>query len=144
MRKKYKIWFIYPIFKNSEVVYTTSKNFYFHFKLLALVLKFILKIYKLVFINKEFKKYYHITLFYIPKYNIDSDIGIDWQDSGQWRSFNLYATGDSMKELIEEACISEIDQDGGELNSYGLEHASNEVFKEALAMLKSEIKTKGL
>lgn len=61
------------------------------------------------------------------KYNIDTDLGIDYRDSGRWRSYQLYASGNSEAELMEDATISEIDQDGGDLATYGLEDASNEV-----------------
>lgn len=58
--------------------------------------------------------------------SIDTDLGIDWADSGPWRSFQLMASGDTREELLEDATIFYIDQDGGELGSCGYEHSDNE------------------
>jgi hypothetical protein len=55
-----------------------------------------------------------------PKYSIETELPLDWADEGKWRSFHLYAHGDTLQELIDNAVISEIDQDGGEITSYGL------------------------
>lgn len=62
------------------------------------------------------------------KYNISyCDLGVPFQDSGAFRSYELSASGDSLGELIEDATISEIDQDGGELNTYGYAECSTNV-----------------
>jgi hypothetical protein len=63
------------------------------------------------------------------KYYIeDGDIGIDYQDSGQWRSYHIVnAIGDTEEEFLANVNISEIDQDGGELNTYGFDDALGDV-----------------
>lgn len=58
---------------------------------------------------------------------IDEDLGIEWRDAGPFRSFNLSAQGETLSEMLEDATISEIDQDGGELDCYGLEDAPKDV-----------------
>lgn len=58
---------------------------------------------------------------------INTDLGLDYQDEGPWRSYELYTYGESLTELLENATIGEIDQDGGELDCYNLKGASNEI-----------------
>lgn len=62
-----------------------------------------------------------------PKYQIDTDLGIDYADCGPWRSYHLTTDGNTKAELIENATIAEVDQDGGELNDYGLKQCDREV-----------------
>lgn len=62
------------------------------------------------------------------------DLGVDYRDHGVWRSYELTAECNSLAELIDSAIISEIDQDGGEIDAYGIEFASQEV---ALAALRA-------
>lgn len=65
-------------------------------------------------------------------FNIDeSDLGVDYQDAGPWRSYGLESHGETIEELFENAYVYEIDQDGGELNHYHIEDASTEVYKAA-------------
>ena len=71
------------------------------------------------------------------KYEIDENTEVEFADCGPWRSFQLYAVGDTVRELRRSAEISEIDQDGGDLNSYELDNASNEVIKAAEAMIET-------
>lgn len=66
------------------------------------------------------------------KFNIDTTLDLMYQDEGPWRGYTLAAQGETLYELMENATISEIDQDGGELRCYGLFEASNTVFKEAI------------
>lgn len=61
-----------------------------------------------------------------PTITIDTDLGIDYADEGAWRSYEMTTHGDSLAELLENVTIAEIDQDGGELDCYGLGDASNE------------------
>jgi hypothetical protein len=55
------------------------------------------------------------------------DLGVDWQDAGPWRSFDLTTHGETLEEMRANAAISEVDQDGGELCTYGLEECSSDV-----------------
>jgi hypothetical protein len=52
------------------------------------------------------------------KYNIDQDMGIIYQDIRPWRSYHLESWGNSYDELIENALITEMSQDGEELDTY--------------------------
>ncbi len=61
------------------------------------------------------------------KYNIDQDLGIEYADEGPWRSYQFTASGDSLLELVEDAQISEVDQDGGDLRCYGLDEATEKM-----------------
>jgi hypothetical protein len=71
--------------------------------------------------------------------NINIVLPVDFADEGQWRSWELDTQGASMAELIANATIAEIDQDGGELNCYGLEDASNEVANAAMTAIEEVI-----
>jgi len=70
---------------------------------------------------------------------IDTDLGIDYADCGAWRSYHLNTFGTTQEELRENATISEIDQDGGELNCYGLEEARNDVEKAVEGIIKGNV-----
>jgi hypothetical protein len=59
--------------------------------------------------------------------NID-DLGVDYQDAGPWRSYSFHTYGSTLEDLWDNATVSEIDQDGGELNCYGASEASKEVY----------------
>ena len=71
-----------------------------------------------------------------PKYSIDTDIGLDYADSGPWRSYNLVADGDSATELYNNAYIVEIDQDGGELNQYDIGELPYKGFEYCLDLIE--------
>ena len=58
---------------------------------------------------------------------IDTDLGLEYQDEGPWRSYNLTTNGSSLQELLDNATISEVDQDGGDLDYYGFNEASNKI-----------------
>jgi hypothetical protein len=58
---------------------------------------------------------------------IQSELGVDYQDAGPWRSYEMYANGVTREELFADAVITEVDQDGSELATYGILDASNEV-----------------
>jgi len=73
------------------------------------------------------------------KYYIDKELGIDWQDAGPWRSFHLTASGCSEKELVEDATIAEIDQDGGELDCYGLDDCGTEVYETVMDLINETV-----
>lgn len=63
-------------------------------------------------------------------YKINTDLGIDYQDAGPWRSYVLTAQGTTFKELLKDATIEEVDQDGGTLNYYGIEDAPTNKIRE--------------
>lgn len=68
----------------------------------------------------------------------NQDLGIDYQDEGPWRSYELSTDGTNVKELQENCTVSEIDQDGGELRTYGWEDLPNNEVIDAveIAILK--------
>jgi hypothetical protein len=78
-------------------------------------------------------------LSYIPKYYIETEIGIDFADAGPWRSYHLDACGDSFQELVDSATVSEIDQDGGELDCYELRQASSEIETAVLRLILNKV-----
>jgi hypothetical protein len=62
--------------------------------------------------------------YFIP----DGDLGISYQDEGPWRSYEISdARGNTREEFLESLAISEVDQDGGELDTYGFADAPCEV-----------------
>lgn len=63
----------------------------------------------------------------MSRFNIDTDLGIDFADEGPWRSYRLTAGGDSLTELLDSAEVEEIDQDGGTLDFYPIGDAPGEV-----------------
>jgi len=73
------------------------------------------------------------------KFYFDEDMGIFHQDCGPWRSYQLYFAGNNLQEILEDMTISEIDQDGGELNCYGIDDAENEVQKAAYQIIEDTI-----
>ena len=82
---------------------------------------------------------YRPWLCYIPKYHIDTEIGIDFADAGPWRSYHLDTSGDSFNEMIQNATVSEIDQDGGELDCYELRQASDEIETACLRLILDKV-----
>jgi hypothetical protein len=67
-----------------------------------------------------------------------NDLEVMYQDSGAWRSYALATFGETVDQLVENASIYEIDQDGGELNSYDLGDASGEVYDSAMSWIVHE------
>lgn len=65
----------------------------------------------------------------------DGDLGVDYEDSGPWRSYNLAGQGETLKEFLEDATISEVNQNGGELACYGIEDAPRSVEREAIKVI---------
>jgi hypothetical protein len=70
-----------------------------------------------------------------PRITIDQDLGTEYRDAGPWRAYHVMTSGDSLGELIANAVISEIDQDGGEIVTYDLPDASNAVQESALRLI---------
>jgi len=63
-----------------------------------------------------------------PKYIIDiPDLGVVYEDAGPWRSYTMVTWGDNYSDLIDNADISEVDQDGGELATYDYGECTGEV-----------------
>lgn len=60
--------------------------------------------------------------------NIETTLDSDFQDSGPFRSYELIARGNSIEELLKDAWIFEIDQDGGECSDYELSKATNRLY----------------
>jgi len=54
---------------------------------------------------------------------IDTDLGVEYRDAGPWRSYHLVARGNTESELLANASIAEIDQEGDDLDCYGIEDA---------------------
>jgi hypothetical protein len=75
----------------------------------------------------------------IPTYQIDTELGIDFADEGMWRSYHIEASGDSLIEMIQNATVSEIDQDGGTIDAYGLVDASPQIENASLDVLKEYV-----
>lgn len=70
-----------------------------------------------------------------------TDLGIDWADVGPWRSYEVSnAEGSNLEEMLASAQISEIDQDGGDLNNYGIEKAGREVANSVEELCREEIR----
>jgi len=76
---------------------------------------------------------------YIPTYSIDTDLGIDFADAGQWRSYQIETSGDSFNELVQNATVSEVDQDGGTIDAYGIDDASSEIETAALRLILDRV-----
>lgn len=74
----------------------------------------------------------------LPYIEIDEDMGIDYQDAGPWRSYQLTTYGETLAQLFENACISEIDQDGGTITDRDLFENSDE-WEIALKMIETEL-----
>lgn len=68
---------------------------------------------------------------------IDQELSIDFCDEGPWRSYLLITEGYDFDQLTAEAYISEIDQDGGELDSYSIDDAPSDVGECAIELIKS-------
>lgn len=137
MRHTYELCRYYP-----GKGYTTCKRYYFNSKLAALPL---LQFFKFIDLFRETHvnpsngyryKAYSVDLWYIPKYSVDTDLGIDWQDAGPWRSYQLTASGDNLSALLKDAYISEIDQDGGDLDNYSLKNCDGEVWEKSVKLLE--------
>lgn len=65
------------------------------------------------------------------KFSIDADTRVEYCDEGQFRNFQLITEGDNVDQLLDNAQISEVDQDGGELDTYPLDDARSDVIRAA-------------
>ena len=75
-----------------------------------------------------------------PLIEISEDTGVEYADSGRWRSYDLYTTGRSYEELFDNASISETDQDGGEIKTYDLQDADQEVQEAAFKIINDYLR----
>jgi hypothetical protein len=66
------------------------------------------------------------------RFSIDEDTGVDFCDAGVWRSYQVSGYGDTASELYQSLTISEVDQDGGELDTYNLAEAREDVIEAAM------------
>lgn len=64
-----------------------------------------------------------------------NDLEIEYRDIGPWRSYSMETNGETITELAENACISETDQDGGEIRTYALDDAPNDVFTKCMEII---------
>jgi hypothetical protein len=67
--------------------------------------------------------------------SIDEDLGVDYQDAGPWRSYQIIGQGKSIAEFLKDVLIYEIDQNGGELNYYDIDNADREVENAAVKLI---------
>lgn len=72
------------------------------------------------------------------KFFIDGDLETEFRDEGQWRSYSVYSDGYCLLDLIQNASITENDQDGGEIDTYGIDDAPLEVQVEAVEDIGKE------
>jgi hypothetical protein len=72
------------------------------------------------------------------KYNIDTTIEGDYDD--HYASYDLVAEGNTLDELIADAHIFEVGQDGDSLRDYKLEDAGNALYDISVDVMKSHIK----
>lgn len=70
---------------------------------------------------------------------INVTLPVDFADAGPWRSYELYTEGNSLVELLGNATVTEVDQDGGELNCYEIGDASNEVAAAAINEIEAHL-----
>lgn len=58
----------------------------------------------------------------IPKHVIieNEELGVDWEDEGPWRSFHLDTEGECLANLLDNASVAAVDQDGGDLYNESL------------------------
>ena len=70
---------------------------------------------------------------------VDVELPTEYRDSGQWRSYRLTSFGRTLQQLVREAAIEEVDQDGGTIAYYGLEDAPRDVEKDAVLVLATRI-----
>ena len=70
------------------------------------------------------------------RFSIDQDLEVSFEDSGRWRSYQLVATGNDVDELLADAHIAEVDQDGGEIAFYPLEETPNKIYDVAAKIIE--------
>jgi len=68
--------------------------------------------------------------------NIYEPTGVAHRDSGPYRDYQLDTFGMTLQELIDNANIEEVDQDGGTLAYRPLEEYSTEIYDAAINVIK--------
>ncbi len=74
------------------------------------------------------------------EYNIEEMYIGEVCDEGPWRGLHLTASGNTREELIEDAYIWKIDQDGGECGGYPLGEACKETYDAAMKVIEAQNK----
>lgn len=72
------------------------------------------------------------------KVNINGLI-VGESSDGPFRAIELWTCGDTLDSCLYNTTVSEIDQDGGECDTYGFEDASNKVQDEILYAIAEEL-----
>ena len=67
------------------------------------------------------------------------DVGVDFADEGPWRSWYLTTEGSTLKECLDNASIAEVDQDGGDLDCYGIDDAPSEVYNVCVYLIQRKL-----
>lgn len=67
------------------------------------------------------------------------DLEVDHQDAGPWRCYELTTHGKTFNECYDNAVIQVIDQDGGELDTFKIEDANDDVYDAATEAIKKEL-----
>lgn len=75
-------------------------------------------------------------IYKVPTFTYDDYLGVEYRDCGQWRDYYLESWGETLDELIDNATIAEIDQDGGEITCYGIWGGPSEVERAAIKELE--------
>lgn len=70
---------------------------------------------------------------------IQRELPIDYQDAGPWRSYELETYGYDYAELLDNASISAIDQDGGELYTNSFDAVETEIQDAVERIIKQEL-----
>jgi hypothetical protein len=74
------------------------------------------------------------------KYSIqNAQTELDRSDADGWRSFNVSAEGNDLVELISNAQIEEVDQEGGTTDQYPLKDATVDLQAAAISILFSAV-----
>jgi hypothetical protein len=56
------------------------------------------------------------------------EMGVEYRDAGPWRHYELSTYGDNVEQMIDNAEVSSVDQDGGDIgNSKPLSDTSREI-----------------
>jgi hypothetical protein len=116
----------YSVFYDTDMGYSTKRDFYIKDE----ALDFFLTVKNPWILTSE-----------IVKYGIDSEYLYEG-DRNYFTSYELTAYGNSLEELIKDASVSEIDQDGGEINTTSIEDCSSKIRDQVLQMLTKLVEEK--
>jgi len=114
MIKRHMITFMSAVKRDGKIAYYTDKRqLFFRFRLVAQAVAALVKLAG----YGKIERYSILGDTFVIE---EQDFGPDYQDSGSWRSYDLESYGSTRQELIENAGISETDQDGGTIDSYDI------------------------